>query len=524
MKTTTGIWDQNFIDFEKYAGSEQLASGEDLSQQWSDIIEYYEQFSEEYYDYNAAWQNSNGAADGAAAAAGLGEPQNDGPGEFWSPGSNDPPVPNPDPDGMNFPGAGLPGWYNGTGPFLGEPVDPLVLDLDDDGLEVIPLRNSTANFDLNIDNFAEHTAWIGGDDGFVVWDRNNDGVINNRSEMFGGATQNGFLAITELDSNEDGAINASDSGFQNLKIWRDIDSDGLTDSGELSTFSVSGIASISLNYHSTSKWYGGTLVDAEATFTKTSGATGLASSVWFEHNLLSSIYAYGEEFTYAGTTRVLPNLRGYGDLTDLWVAFEQDSTLKALAESVIGDWNGSNIDDIRSGFEAIIFRWAGADGVSPTSRGAYVNGQHLAFLEALHGDTYPVGQAQGDPIFDIGPGIERYYEQIFDSLFFNFMVQVPDAKVWQTEDPPHITFGPYAFLERLSYSPYSDAVMGNLEDAVQDIHEYYQSLTPGSPASVSYLVEAGHLLSLSHHALDLTLVDFVSAVDAELTTLGVSAV
>ncbi len=39
-------------------------------------------------------------------------------------------------------------------------TDPLALDLDGDGLEMVRQSNSTVYFDLDKDNFAEHTAWV----------------------------------------------------------------------------------------------------------------------------------------------------------------------------------------------------------------------------------------------------------------------------------------------------------------------------------------------------------------------------
>ena len=51
-------------------------------------------------------------------------------------------------------------------------TDPLVLDLDGDGFEFIPIEDSKVKFDLSGDDFATKTAWPGPNDGFLVLDRN----------------------------------------------------------------------------------------------------------------------------------------------------------------------------------------------------------------------------------------------------------------------------------------------------------------------------------------------------------------
>jgi len=58
------------------------------------------------------------------------------------------------------------------------PQDPLLIDLDGDGIET----TSTANgvyFDHGVDGFKELSAWVGEDDGILVHDKNGNGVIDD---------------------------------------------------------------------------------------------------------------------------------------------------------------------------------------------------------------------------------------------------------------------------------------------------------------------------------------------------------
>ncbi len=48
--------------------------------------------------------------------------------------------------------------------------DPLILDLDGDGIELIALSGSSAHFDYGQDGFAERTGWVAPDDGILVID------------------------------------------------------------------------------------------------------------------------------------------------------------------------------------------------------------------------------------------------------------------------------------------------------------------------------------------------------------------
>ena len=54
-------------------------------------------------------------------------------------------------------------------------TDPLVLDLDGDGVELVRLESSSTYFDLDNDSFAERTAWVRPDDGLLARDINGNG-------------------------------------------------------------------------------------------------------------------------------------------------------------------------------------------------------------------------------------------------------------------------------------------------------------------------------------------------------------
>lgn len=133
----------------------------------------------------------------------------------------------------------------GEDPFNGAPIarwDPLILDLDGDGIETTNI-SSGAYFDLDNNGFAEKSGWVNSDDGILVMDRNGDGIINDGQELFGDQTllsngqraTDGFQALADLDTNGDGKIDVNDSDYSNIHVWRDMNSDGYSSADELFT-------------------------------------------------------------------------------------------------------------------------------------------------------------------------------------------------------------------------------------------------------------------------------------------------
>ena len=173
------------------------------------------------------------------------------------------------------------------------PGSPIVLDLDGDGIETVGL-SADIHFDHDGDGFKELSGFTNADDGLLALDRNNDGVINNGSELFGSFTalddgslaQNGFEALKEFDLNADGVINSDDAIYSDLRVFKDLDQDGQTDAGELLTLTEAGVESLALDY--TNQTY----IDAAGndhrqvgSYTNASGEVLGATDVWFARNL-----------------------------------------------------------------------------------------------------------------------------------------------------------------------------------------------------------------------------------------------
>lgn len=130
-------------------------------------------------------------------------------------------------------------------------VEPLVFDLDGDGIDLIPAWQSLVTFDWNDDGLFDPTSWIGGDDAFLVIDLGLDGLINQAAELtFGDSGIGGLTDLDRLrgyDTNSDGVLNLYDAQFSDFRLWRDLNQNGVSESGELTSLDAAGISAVSLS-------------------------------------------------------------------------------------------------------------------------------------------------------------------------------------------------------------------------------------------------------------------------------------
>ncbi len=245
--------------------------------------------------------------------------------------------------------------------------DPLVIDLDRDGLELTRQSNGVY-FDNDVDQFAEKTAWVKSDDGILVRDINGNGLIDNQGEMFGTATTSGFAALkTYADLNNDNIINATDANFANLRVWRDLNQNGVTDAGELQTLAASGITAISVaTTVPTIGAISGNTISAQAIVTYTGGLTGQIADV-----ILTADQA---DTKFLGTTTItpaaalLPKLKGYGNVKDLQVAMSDGTAAATQLQTLVTSFKAlpvtSTWTTLKNAADDIMFKWAGVDGVA----------------------------------------------------------------------------------------------------------------------------------------------------------------
>jgi hypothetical protein len=95
-------------------------------------------------------------------------------------------------------------------------IDPLMINFNGVAAQ---LSNQKFKFDLNIDGILDSISVPAKGNGFLAYDKNGDGIINDGSELFGPSSGNGFSELAAYDDDKNGWIDENDSIFKNLRIW-----------------------------------------------------------------------------------------------------------------------------------------------------------------------------------------------------------------------------------------------------------------------------------------------------------------
>jgi hypothetical protein len=138
---------------------------------------------------------------------------------------------------------------------------PIVVDVKGDGITLTNAANGV-EFDLNGNGTRDRLSWTmqNSDDAWLALDRNNNGNIDNGGELFGDFTaqppasnKNGFLALAEFDKetnggNQDGIVDNHDSIFSSLRLWQDVNHNGVAESEELHTLNELNVLAFELDF------------------------------------------------------------------------------------------------------------------------------------------------------------------------------------------------------------------------------------------------------------------------------------
>ncbi len=140
---------------------------------------------------------------------------------------------------------------------------PIVLDTTGAGFKLTSI-SSGVPFRLLPGGPRYQMSWTeaGSGNGWLVLDRNHNGIIDDFTEMFGNltpqpitSTPNGFVALALFDQvnnggNGNGRIDPGDAVYEDLRIWIDENQNGISEPNELHSLPELGMFSISLRIHS----------------------------------------------------------------------------------------------------------------------------------------------------------------------------------------------------------------------------------------------------------------------------------
>jgi hypothetical protein len=156
-------------------------------------------------------------------------------------------------------------------------IDPLMINLDGGPVE---LSDLTFEFDLDSDGVTEHISQTAGGSGFLVFDKNNNGEIDDGNEMFGPQSGKGYEELRQYDDDGNGWIDENDAIFSELGVMsfsaEGRETQSLLDAGVGAIF----LGSVESNYevNTESGFYGGQITQSGVALTE-DGRTLLVQEV-----------------------------------------------------------------------------------------------------------------------------------------------------------------------------------------------------------------------------------------------------
>lgn len=343
--------------------------------------------------------------------------------------------------------------YNMAQDWVGGGGDPLVLDLDGDGIETSSVTDShKVLFDTNGDGLKTATGWVNADDALLVMDRNGNGTIDNGGELFGDQTivngvkaTDGFSALRTEDTNNNGRFDANDTNFTNVRIWQDNNQDGISQSSELKTLIEAGISSINLSAEENIVANNTNTQTHNGMYTKTDGSTGAVANLVFTQE--SFYRTFTDSIPLADAAKGLPQMQGSGMVRDLREAMSmQTDEGIALADILTQYASLTTRDEQMAMIDTLVLAWGNTSGFDDLSIRAQEQGYifstnlssseqiQLLALEQFNGRGY-----WRMPWDDIGAKGARLEAGIWDDETGNKYVSVWKSGTWPVIDAAYVT-------------------------------------------------------------------------------------
>lgn len=275
----------------------------------------------------------------------------------------------------------------------------LMFDVDGDGFNPSSLYYGVY-FDIDGNGMMEKMNWIGEGDAWLVYDKNDNKIIDNGEELFsnysllsnGELASSGLEALRQYDRNKDQVIDEKDEIYHKLQLWLD-NENGKTDEGELKTLLEVEITSIQLNVNENSETNYIVEVKNEGSYVKADGSSGVFVEMWAKPNFMDSKEV--EPVTVSKDVLSYPNVESFGTIASLHQAIMKDEsrTVKKLVDQIQTSNEIRKKEDL---VEELLMFLSNANNVASNSRGKYIDAKQLAVIEAFSGEKY-IGQDGDHP-------------------------------------------------------------------------------------------------------------------------------
>ena len=301
------------------------------------------------------------------------------------------------------------------------PRAPLVIDLGTSGISLSTVE-AGVHFDIDKNGFAEKTGWTDGEDGFLVLDRNGNGIIDDGGELFSDhvimsderTSSDGFEALADLDDDSNGIIDENDSKFADLRVWIDSERDGFSAEDEIKTLAELGITSIVLPTDESAP------DDDAVEFIKT-GSVIIENGVrdiqehWFEID--------GADTQEITVNNVENDLTSFGNMHSLSYALEHDAS--GELQTLVDDFkNTDSFIEKRIISRKILYFITDSTDITVNSRGGTIDARNLHVLETIMGvDTFVGVNGSTTPNSTAASILNQLFAD-FDRTYFNLLNKV----------------------------------------------------------------------------------------------------
>ncbi|MCL4677788.1 MAG: hypothetical protein KJ017_04240 [Alphaproteobacteria bacterium] len=325
-------------------------------------------------------------------------------------------------------------------------------------------------FDLDQNGGGDRVSWVTDRAAMLFIDRNNNGLLDDGGELLEANDETLWERLEELDLNGDRVIDSKDPGYQSFMFCRGAydghpcttnRKKGFPGSKIIEAIYLTKPQAVSSYLHR--KYWKMTMPPSGPSeraqvfhsFLKVRLANGRDSQIYlmfFDIDPLNKNFTLSHEKSHGVAEAFqelagLPNLRGYGRLTDLYVAMHRDPVLKDYVKDIafsVPDILLFNPELADKKCTDILFRWAEVDGLDPDSRGWFIDGRVLGFLEKqMAQDFYQLGYYY-HPMPYGAENLKISWERSFNEHCARLLLQ---SKVGQALYPEGVSAAPFGDRE-----------------------------------------------------------------------------